>query len=231
MLSLIIPYYNSALYIEDNLRRLLDFLPQHFDSFEIIAVDDGSSDATPERLKNLAADSRVQTVLLPQNVGKGGALKAGVAASRGEYVLFTDADLPYDLSALPRFVEALESGCEVVLGTRRGSEHDASAGTKRTLLSRIFLALANRVLLHPVSDTQCGIKGFSAKAAHQIFGALRTKRFCFDVEAIVIAQKAAYRLCELPVVLVNADSSSVRVGRDGLQMLADLASIYVRHRS
>lgn len=232
MLSLIIPCYNCASTIEANIRRLLAFLPQHFDNFEIIAADDGSSDKTPALLQSLATDPRVRTVLLPQNAGKGAALKAAVAESRGDFVIFTDADLPYDLEALPRFREALSGGCVVALGTRRGLEsgHAASAGTKRTLLSRVFLALANGVLLFPVSDSQCGFKGFTAAAARHIFGQLRVKRFCFDVEAILIAQQAGYRLCNLPVTLVNADSSTVRVGRDGLQMLVDLGAIYVRRR-
>jgi dolichyl-phosphate beta-glucosyltransferase len=231
MLSLIIPCYNCASLIEKNIRHLLDFLPQYFENFEIICVDDGSSDETPMLLRKLSADPRVRAVLLPRNVGKGGALQQAVLQSQGDIVVFTDADLPYDLEALPRFRDALKSGCDVVLGTRRGSEHGghvASAGTKRTLLSRIFLAIANGVLLQPVSDTQCGIKGFTAAAAKRIFGQLSVRRFAFDVEAILIAQQAGLRLCEVPVNLVNADSSSVRIGRDGLRMLIDLGRIYLR---
>lgn len=232
MISLIVPCYNSASYIDAHVEKLLAFLGR-FPQFEIILVDDGSSDDTPHMLAGWnQRDARVVAVLLGKNLGKGAAVKNGVERSSGDIILFTDADLPYDLSAIPKFVQAIEGGVDVVLGTREivpGCEIMGQR-THRTGLSRVFAFLANFVLLERVPDTQCGIKGFTRAAAMTIVKELTILRFCFDVEAILVAQQKRMKITSLPVLLVNQSVSSVSVGRDGIEMLFDLVKIFFRRR-
>lgn len=231
MISLVIPCYNSAAYIKEHLERLATFLATHFSEFEIIAVDDGSSDTTLEVLTECAAaDSHIKVLAQKPNRGKGAAVKAGVLASRGEVVIFTDADLPYNLDAIPTFAQALRSGTDVVLGAREVGGMVAGQRSHRTLLSRLFAGLANLVLYTEVPDTQAGFKGFTKAAAQEIFSRVSIPGFGFDVEAIVIAQQKGMRVASLPVVLVNQAPSTVRVGSDGLRMCLDLAYIFYKYR-
>ncbi|HYF10463.1 MAG TPA: glycosyltransferase [Candidatus Paceibacterota bacterium] len=235
MLSVIIPCFNAASSIEARIGKLIAFLADHFPAFEVIIVDDGSADATPERLVALEKkDPRVYAVLLPENRGKGAAVAAGVEKSRGDFIVFTDADLPYDLEAIPRFVDSIRSGYDVILGSRylagTSIEGVENQTIDRTLLSRVFVFLANLALAHPVSDTQSGLKGFSRRAALAIFSRITVFRFAFDVEAIAIAQALGLRIKESPVSLVSQGRSTVRLARDGFEMCLDLLKIFLRYR-
>lgn len=230
MLSVVIPCYNCSSYIPGHLARLSEYLATQFQEFEIIAVDDGSSDNTVECLEEYAAkDTHARVVVLAQNQGKGAAVEAGMLASRGDVIIFTDADLPYDLSAMTSFTRALDDA-DVVLGTRQDNGEVNGQKIHRTTLSRIFVLLANAVLLNPVQDTQAGFKGFSRKAAQEIFKDVTIPGFGFDVEVIVLAQKKHLRIKSLPVILVHQEPSTVRVARHGLQMCLDLFRIFWRHR-
>ncbi len=230
MLSLVIPCYNAGAYIGEHLQALLEFLSPRFPQFEILCDDDGSNDDTRAVVERWAMrDPHI--VLLPahKNTGKGGAVKRGVEAARGDHVLFTDADLPYELDAIETFVEALRE-CDVVLGARQDDGKVRGQEVHRTLLSRLFAGLANLVLRESVPDTQAGFKGFTREAAARIFAEVSVRGFCFDVEAIAIAQRMGLRIRNLPVRLVNQEKSTVRVGRDGLQMCLDLIHIFLKHR-
>lgn len=232
MISLVIPCFNSSSYIEEHMRRLVAFLESGAGEFEVVVVDDGSSDKTPEILKTFSAsDPRVHVILQAKNSGKGAAVKRGMEAARGEYIIFTDADLPYDLSALPLFVENLRAGAEVVLGARSALAGSvAGQESHRTFLSRVFATIANIVLYENVPDTQAGIKGFTREAARAIFPKVSTSRFAFDVEVIVLAQVQGFKVESSPVTLVNQSQSSVSVARDGLQMLFDLLRLFFKYK-
>lgn len=236
MLSLIIPCFNAASTIETQIRRLVSFLEKHFPAFEVIVVDDGSADATAEKLAVLEkSDPRVYAVVLPHNQGKGAAVTAGVLKSRGDFVIFTDADLPYDLEAIPRFVDYIRGGYDVILGSRYLKKEPTistveNQTVERTLLSRVFVLIANLALKSPVSDTQSGIKGFSRRAAQAIFPRLTILRFSFDVEAIAIAQALGLRIKEASVTLVSQGRSTIRLAQDGMDMCLDLARIFLRYR-
>ncbi len=230
MLSVIIPCYNCASYIPKHLSRLSRYLGTQFQEFEIVAVDDGSSDQTVESLRGYATtDSHVRIVALAHNQGKGAAVRAGILASRGEICIFTDADLPYDLAAMSIFAKALGE-VDVVLGARQDNGEVNGQKIHRTTLSRVFVFLANLVLLRPVQDTQAGFKGFTKKAAQDIFKEITIPGFGFDVEAILLAQKKNLSIESLPVILVHQEPSTVRVARHGLQMCIDLIRIFWRHR-
>jgi glycosyltransferase involved in cell wall biosynthesis len=183
-------------------------------------VDDGSPDATAEEA--VAAGARV--LRLEANRGKGAAVRAGVLAARGRSVVFTDADLAYPPEQVAAVVRELEDGWDVVVGSRRhpSSADAAGASALRVVSGRLFNLLTATVLLGQYRDTQCGLKGFRADVGRLLFSHTRLERFAFDVEVLHLVERYRLSLTEVPVVLVRAPGSTVRVGLDALRMVRDL---------
>lgn len=229
MISIIIPVYNYEKLIGNTISALKTFTENTADEFEIIFVDDCSRDNTVCEINKLIVGN-MRLVERELNGGKGAAIKEGIDYCTGSHVIFTDADLPYDLKSISLIFDKLKSGFDVVLGSRDldGSSSLVPYGKRRRILSFIFSILANGILLERISDTQCGVKGFSSDAAKKIFSELESKRFSFDVELIYLAQKLKFKIGLVPVVLVNHGNSSVKILKDGFRMLYDLISLYIR---
>jgi putative flippase GtrA len=191
---------------------------------EVVVVDDGSSDGTAGAALDGGAD---QVVVLPGNRGKGAAVRAGVAAARGRTVAFTDADLSYSPDQLLAVIAEVEGGWDVAVGSRRhpGAATDRGAGTVRDLGSRVINLVTMAVLLSHPHDTQCGLKAFRSDAARLLFGLARVDGFAFDIELLHLVERHELSLCEVPVRLRSAERSTVRVVRDGLRLLRDVARI------
>ncbi len=226
MTSIVVPVYNFAKGVEQTIDRINKFLNKNPDNFEIIFVNDGSTDKTAEVIEKFCNDN-IKLINLDSNQGKGVAVKAGIMQSAGNYVIFTDADLPYGLEIINKVKEKLASGYEVVLGSRTlvKSQSIDHYGLKRKILSYIFKKSANLILLDEVSDTQCGVKGFSRQAAKNIFSRIKTVRFAFDVEVIYLAQKLDYQIAQIPVILLSNATSTMNLFKDGLMMFFDLAKL------
>jgi putative flippase GtrA len=195
---------------------------------EVVIVDDGSTDATADAALGAGAD---QVLVLPENRGKGAAIRAGVAAARGRTIAFTDADLAYSPDQLLRVIGEVEGGWDVAIGDRRhpDTERVHGAGTLRDLGSRAVNLLAMGVLLSHPHDTQCGLKAFRSDVARTVFGLGRVDRFAFDIEVLHLVERHGYSVAEVPVRLEMGDRSTVRLARDTLRLLRDLWRI--RHWS
>ncbi len=191
---------------------------------EVVVVDDGSGDATADAA--LAAGA-TQVVVLPENRGKGAAVRAGVAASRGRVVAFTDADLAYDPPHLRTLLERVEAGWDVVIGNRRHPESRvARASGLRAAGSRFVNRLSAAVLLAAPLDTQCGLKGFRGDVARDLFARCRIDGFAFDIEVLHLVERAEWSLLEVPVRLDETGASStVRILRDVVRLGADLVRV------
>jgi putative flippase GtrA len=188
---------------------------------EVIVVDDGSDDGTADAALAAAAD---QVVVLPANRGKGAAVRAGMASSRGRAVAFTDADLAYDPSHLRTLLDEVERGWDVVIGNRRhpASVVDGGMGL-RSVGSRIVNLLATGVLLAAPLDTQCGLKGFRGDVARTLFPRTRIDGFAFDIEILHLVERAEWSLHEVPVRLVDpGGGSTVRIVLDVARLVRDL---------
>jgi dolichyl-phosphate beta-glucosyltransferase len=232
-LSVVVPAYQAAEFIQARLGALCDFLEASGLRYEVIAVDDGSHDDTAERIRALA---RPQLRLLqrPQNGGKFAAVASGMAESRGACCLFTDADVPYHLSALPQMVHlVLERGFHLVIGDRTlpGSSYGEHLGPLRALATRLFTLFIRLFVTGGVPDTQCGIKAFRGDVARHLFPLLRERGFAGDVELLYIALKHNLTLRRLPARLAYQGRSSVRPLRDGLSMLRAVLAIPGRYRA
>jgi glycosyltransferase involved in cell wall biosynthesis len=191
---------------------------------EVVVVDDGSDDGTAAAARAAGADRVIE---LHPNRGKGAAVRAGMLAAAGRTIAFTDADLSYAPAQLERFLAAIEDGWDVAVGNRyhRDSTTLAAAGTLRRLGGRAVNLATRAVLREGCADTQCGIKAFRSDVARILFGHSHVDGFAFDVELFHLAERYRLAVVELPVEVANSDSSTVRVARDAMVLLADLARI------
>ncbi len=222
-LSVIVPAYREADRIATTVHALRTALADvdRNGGLELVVVDDGSFDGTGDRADAAGAD---QVVSLPQNRGKGAAVRAGVLAARGRTIAFTDADLSYAPDQLLRLLVEVEEGWDVVVGSRKHIETNVLVKGRRLreLSGRVFNVLTLGVLLGQYRDTQCGLKAFRADVARLLFSAARIDGFAFDVELFHLIERYRLSLLEVPVDLANSETSTVRVGLEGLRMLRDL---------
>lgn len=227
--SVVIPAFHEA----DRIRSTVDAITAELEDvaadggLEIIVVDDGSGDATADAALDAGAD---QVVVLPRNRGKGAAVRAGVLASTGRAVAFTDADLAYDPPHLRRVLRAVESGWDVAIGNRRLPD---SVVERSSPLRRVGTSVVNRlsgaVLLAAPTDTQCGLKGFRGDVARDLFARTTVDGFAFDIEVLHLTERARLSLRELPVTLDESGASStVSIARDVVRLVADMVRIRVR---
>jgi len=224
-ISAVVPAYNEEDSLEAGVRLLLPQLEAIAPgSCEVIVVDDGSTDATAAILGRIAADPRVRGVRLARNRGKGAALRAGVAASRGELVLICDADMATPPEQLLDLVAALRAGADVVIGSRRlpGSEILRAQPPLRVALGIVHTRLANLLFRTSVTDFTCGFKLFRGGVARRLFAQCRSDRWAYDVEVIAAALREGLRLKEVPVRWRDGRRTKVRIPHAVVSTLAEL---------
>ncbi|HOW88524.1 MAG TPA: glycosyltransferase family 2 protein [Candidatus Omnitrophota bacterium] len=230
-LSVVIPAYNEAERLPQTLDSILGFLKQQSYDSEIVVSDDGSSDQTVQVAEEKLRDFPHQILKTPRNRGKGHAVRQGMLAAKGEYVLFTDADLSTPISEVLRFIAHLLKDQDVVIGSRAlpESQVEIHQNFLRETMGKIFNRIARLWAFQGVHDSQCGFKCFRKGVAHDLFSAQKLDGFSFDVEIIYLAQKRGYRILELPVVWRNSPKSRVQVLRDPFLMFRDVLRIRKLH--
>ncbi|MDP1743188.1 MAG: glycosyltransferase family 2 protein [Candidatus Amesbacteria bacterium] len=225
-LSVIIPAYNEEKRLGSNLSSVLKYLHKNFSSFELIIVDDGSTDSMAKSVRlAIAKDSRARLISYKPNRGKGYAVRNGVLASQGEQVLFMDADLSTPLVEIPKILTKLESA-DIVIGSRGKS--DAPFG--RQVASFIFDQIKYMMVgLRRFRDTQCGFKAFRGEIARKLFAKSQVDRFMFDVEILYLAEKSKLKIIELHVDWSDVPDSKVRFWEGVVNMFRDLWRIRSIH--
>ena len=211
-LSVVIPAYNEEDRIAQTLIRVNQYLSFKKYAYEIIVVDDGSSDNTVALVSKLFRKAKhLINKKNKKNRGKGYAVKNGMRRANGRIRLFMDADNSVDISHIDEFIRWLEFGYEVVIGSIKIGEGKAVEhnGVHRRLLGSLANFLIRALATPRIRDTQRGFKLFSAKAAKKIFSRQTINRFGFDIELLVIARKNGYQVKEVPVVWDNPAGSKV----------------------
>ena len=229
-LSVVLPCFNAAEYLRPRVRLLIDYLADQPLSYELVLVDDGSDDGTREIIEELRGP-QIVPVLLPENLGKFGALRAGMARTSGEACLFTDADVPYSLDVIPHMTRLVsELGFHIAVGDRTlNASAYAQKGT-RWIANRVFSNAIRLLYVGSLHDTQCGIKAFRGDVARAIFPLVQENGFVGDVELLYIALKYNLAIRRVPVRLRYQGASSVRVFRDGLSMLRGATLMRSKYR-
>ncbi|OAT83688.1 hypothetical protein A6M21_07580 [Desulfotomaculum copahuensis] len=213
-MSLVIPAYNEAARLPGTLHRVLGYLKRQPYRWELIVVDDGSTDDTAGICET---HEPVRLIRNKVNMGKGYSVARGMLAARGERVIFTDADLAAPVEEIKKILVALDCA-DVAIGRRQTR---VDQGITRETLGKLFAYLTRMITGLPFTDTQCGLKGFTLDAARAVFPRLTCRRFAFDVEALMLAQKLGLKVAEIPVAWRHVPGSKVSPVNDGWQMLKD----------
>ena len=227
-LSVVIPMYNEAGRFPKVAAQLVAYLQAQSYRYEVVLVSDGSADATVAVAQAaLGSLPVVRAIEYQLNQGKGYALRQGMTAARGDYVLFTDADLSTPPQELDHFWRWLDGGYDVVIGSRKmkGAQLDRRQPWLRETMGKVFTALSDVLATRNISDVTCGFKCFSRRAAHDLFGRGRINDWSYDAEILFLAQWRGYRIKEVPVHWHDEQGTKVRLLRDATRALRGLLTI------
>ena len=228
-LSVIIPAYNEEKRIRKTLETLIAYLDRKKHNYEIIVVNDGSTDKTKEVIQEFVKDSGNKKIKVHDNScnkGKGYSVKQGFLAATKLWILFTDADLSTPIEELETCIRHAGSAT-VVIGSRNlpMSQIVVKQPFLRSTLGRIFPFFVQLFLLPDIHDSQCGFKLFRKDVAATIAQRQKIDGFCFDVEQLFIAKKFGFVVKEVPITWSNDERSKIRVVRDSSLMFCDLLRI------
>ena len=223
MLSIVIPAYNEAIRLGPTLARIQAWRATLAYSSSLLVVDDGSQDATAA----VAQASGAELWRLPQNYGKGRAVREGLLRVKGDFCLITDADLSTPIEECTRLWAALAGGAALAIGSRSlpGSKVERHQPWYRESMGRHFNRIVQGGILPGYIDTQCGFKLFKAAAISEIIPRLSIDGFAFDVEMLLIARRRQLPVVQVPVRWRDDPDSRVGIVRDSTQMLWELARI------
>ena len=232
--SIVVPAFNEERRVGATLERIAAYLGARDIDWEIVAVDDGSRDTTSAVIDAASARwPQIRRITLPQNRGKGAAVREGMLAAAGELILFSDADLSTPIEELAKLEAALAASPAVgiAIGSRAlaTSEIEVRQSRGRELMGKVFNRLVQAMVLGGIRDTQCGFKLFRRAIARELFGRAKVDGFAFDVEVLWLAQGRT-QVAEIPVVWRHVDESKVSPGSDAARMFIDLLRIRRLHR-
>lgn len=236
-LTVVIPAYNEA----DNFRAGLlkpatDYLAKQKYPWEVIFVDDGSTDDTKKLLISFCRSNSDYHLLTIPHGGKAAAVTAGMLAAKGEIVLFTDFDQSTPLYEVENFLQAHKNGADVAIGWRGVKEETKDDTIFRKIRSYAFVLLVQIVLLPGIKDSQCGFKSFKQKFVKKIFSNLKVTNTgkvtggymgAFDVEALFLAKKLGAKIEQVPVSWVKIISKRLNFWKEPLKMAIDVFKVRI----
>lgn len=228
--TIVVPCYNPGSGLANNIAAIVEVLQSCVPSFEVIAVSDGSTDGSAETLSRVGHPA-VRTVALPENRGKGEALRIGLAMGRGRYVGFIDADGDVDPLALRSFMAIVDAYApDVVLGSKRHPLSQVSYPRLRRIYSWGYQQLIGSLFRLKIQDSQTGVKLMRREVLAAVLPRMVEKRFAFDLELFVVARHQGYtRFFEAPVSIRHQFTSTISL-RSVWGMLLDTLAIFYRLR-
>jgi glycosyltransferase involved in cell wall biosynthesis len=235
-ISIVIPVYQATNFLLESLYTLDAYIEKNSLQYELILVNDGSTDGSEQILLNFAAShDSVIVIDHKKNLGKGRSVADGIAAARAPIVVFTDIDIPYDLNIFEAMYEIFKQDAHisVVVGSRR---HEDSIFKKtpslmRRAASTVYSQFVKLLIGLPAHDIQCGVKAFRIDAARLLFSNLTVSRFAFDAELFFRIKKFDLKFVELPVVFSHIGHSTVRLFPSTIRMVVDVWRLYVSNRA
>ena len=232
-LSLIVPVYNCASWITEKIQEIFEYLDQKEFSWELIIVDDSSTDDTPPTIeKVIKGIENIKLLVLKKNLGKGGAVLTGLRQARGKNRVFTDCDLSYPLSEVEKIVIAMQNGADVAIANRRNEDsicelkpHIFKQVYSREILGRILNYIIRVLRLTEFYDTQAGLKGIKSWLIPHL-DLMHVYSFGFDIELLLIAGYRGAKIESIPIrYQFFTGVSTVNVFVDGFLMLKDILKL------
>lgn len=226
-LSVIIPLYNEEERVK-NIVKVIKYLDKQPFTYEIIAVDDGSTDKTLYKINYYKKKYNISVLSYNKNRGKGHAIKKGMNLAKGSLRLFIDVDLSTPISQIKKFL-SYENKYDVLIGSRKakGSRIIKRQSTAREYMGRCFTYLSQVILGVKFTDFTCGFKMFNKKSSKYIFGRTTIDRWGFDPEVVFLAKRGGFIIKEIPVVWKNDPRSKVRFPQDIVRSLKDLFMVKI----
>lgn len=224
-LSIVIPAYNEEKRIGDTLEKIIGYLKTKDFKSEIIVVIDGGTDSTIEVVKEYERLVYKLTIIVNETtMGKGYSVRRGMLESKGDFVLFTDADLSTPISEFEKLFFWLGEGYDMAIGSRglKESQVEIYQSFMRRSMGKIFNKIMSLIVFTGFKDTQCGFKCFKRDVVDNVFRKQKIEGFAFDVEILLIARRQGFRIKEVPVRWLNSPYSKVHIIKDSLHMLYDL---------
>lgn len=239
-LSVIIPSFNEeANFSRGSLQNVVDYLRGQKFTWEVIVVNDGSTDSTQKLLDNFAKNNKNVRVIHNPHMGKAATVITGALSANGDIVLFSDMDQATPISELEKILPQFEKGFDVVIGSRANRE---GAPLFRQILATGMIILRSIILRLPFKDTQCGFKAFSKDAAYKIFTIMHKinppKEIVgpavnpgFDVELLYLGRKLGYKIAEIPVDWHYQETRRVSFVKDAIAGITGLVLVRIRSLS
>jgi dolichyl-phosphate beta-glucosyltransferase len=228
-LSVVVPAFNEERRLTSTLVTICGYLGSLAWPWEVRVVDDGSEDGTAALADAFAAAEPRVVVQREPHRGKGGAVKAGLLAARGDFRFICDADLSMPITELRRFLPPALDNVDVAIGSREGAmARRVGEPLYRHLMGRVFNRVVQWLALPGIDDSQCGFKMFTAAAVREIFPLVTVDGWAFDVEVLTIARVRGLRVHEIPIEWHYRRDSRLSMLRDGYGMLRELLRIRAR---
>jgi dolichyl-phosphate beta-glucosyltransferase len=231
-LSVVIPAFNEVTRILPTLERISAYMDRHHPNYEILVVDDGSTDGSAAAIaRQFGARPRLRVLSYGGNRGKGYAVRHGALHATGDVVLMSDADLSTPIEEIEKMLPLLQHGFDLVIGSRALAQSEIRKRQPfyREGGGKLFNLLVRLIVVPEFHDTQCGFKLFRRDPLLPVLERQRIDGFAFDVELIALAQAMGLKVAEIPVVWINSPTSRVRM-RAALRAFADLVLIRGRTR-
>jgi len=202
-ITIIMPAYNEASVIEKNIKETIMTFESFKSDFEIIVIDDGSTDETWQKIKKLSLEHiQVKATRNMQNYGKGRALKKGFRFAEGNYVVFLDSDIDLHPVQISTFFDIMKiDKADVVIGSKRHPNSVLNYPLERKLISSIYFFFVKILFGLPISDTQTGLKLFKYEVLKNVFQKVIIRSFAYDLEILAYAHRLKYKIAEAPVVI------------------------------
>ena len=229
-LSIVIPAYNEEKRIPRTCERIISYLDNAGYSAEVIIVDDGSTDRTVDvSVDILSTGVPVLVTGNAVNQGKGSAIRKGMLAARGEYVLFMDADMSTPIEELARLLPEMRKGYDIVIGSRKipGADITVHQPRFREFLGKMFSLFSRIMTVWSINDFTCGFKCFRKSCVHDIFSRQKLDGWGYDTEILYIAHRLGLNIKEVPVHWCDSAETKVRLWRDVVLSATDLVRIRV----
>lgn len=227
-ISIVIPAYNEEKRIGKSLETIISYMNDNHSDYEILVVDDGSSDKTNELVSGF---DKVTFFQQEKNMGKGAAVRRGMLEAKGDILVFSDADLSTPIYELKKVLSGIEEGYDIVIGSRALQNELVKKHQPwyRETMGKTFNKIVQFLVFSGIKDTQCGFKGFKKHAAKNIFAKARIDGFAFDVEVLYLASKLGYKVKEVPVEWYNDERSTVHPIIDSIKMILEILKIRNLH--